>query len=175
MLLMLSAFSVAIVFMGNSETQTHTTDLQNTQAYYVAEAGMEKMMVDLNNLFLANKVPTVAQIQAVGATPPTLTGYSFPEYQLVVPTSGGAPSYVVRTISGGANQGLIAQLLPITLAVTARAANGAETRMTRDIEVALIPVFQFGMFSDTDLSFFPGGNITFAGRILRHLLLLKLE
>ncbi len=165
MLLILSAFSAAIVFLANSETQTHTTDLENTQVYYTAEAGMEKMMVDLNNLFLANKAPSVSQIQAVGATPPTLAGYSYTEYQLIVPNTGGVPTYSVRTISGGPNQGLIAQVLPITLAVTARAANGAEIRMTRDIELALIPVFQFGMFSDTDLSFFPGGNITFAGRI----------
>ena len=165
MLLMLSAFSVAIVFMGNSETQTHTTDLQNTQAYYVAEAGMEKMMVDLNNLFLSNQSPTVAQIQAVGSTPPTLAGYSFPEYQLMVPNVSGNPTFTVRTISSGPSQGLVAQLLPITLATTSRASNGAEVRMTRDIEIALIPVFQFAAFSDTDLAYFPSQGFVSTGRV----------
>jgi len=164
-LLMLSAFSVAIVSMANSETQTHTTDLQNTQAYYVAEAGMEKMIVDLNNLFLSNQSPTVAQIQAVGSTPPTLAGYAFPEYQLIVPNVSGNPTYTVRTISSGPSQGLVAQLLPITLATTSRASNGAEVRMTRDIEIALIPVFQFAAFSDTDLAYFPSQGFVSTGRV----------
>lgn len=165
MLLVLSAFSVAIVFLANSETQTHTTDLENTQAYYSSEAGMEKMMVDLSNLFLSNQSPTVTEIQAIGTTPPTLTGYSFPEYTLTVPNVSGTPTYTVRTISTGPNQGLVAQLLPITLATTARASNGAEVRMTRDIEVALIPVFQFATFSDTDLAYFPSPGLVSTGRV----------
>ena len=165
MLLMLSAFSVAIVFMANVETQTHTTDLQNTQAYYVAEAGMEKMMVDLNNLFLSNQSPTVAEIQAIAATPPTFTGHTFPEYQVTVPNVSGNPTFTVRTISSGANQGLVAQLLPITLATTSRAGNGAEVRMTRDVEIALIPVFQFAAFSDKDLAYFPSQGFVSTGRV----------
>ncbi len=165
MLVILSAFSVAIVFLANSETQTHTTDLENTQVYYTAEAGMEKMMVDLNNLFLSNQTPSVSQIQAVGSTPPTLTGYTFPEYQLIVPNVSGTPTYTVRTISSGPNQGLVAQLLPITLATTARAGNGAEVRMTRDVELALIPVFQFASFSDTDLAYFPSQGYVSTGRV----------
>ena len=36
--------------------------------------------------------------------------------------------------------------------------------MSRTVEVALIPVFQFGVFSESDLSFFPGVNLAFAGR-----------
>jgi len=165
MLLMLSAFSVAIVFMANSETQTHTTDLQNTQAYYVAEAGMEKMMVDLSNLYLSRQTPTLSEIQALGSSPPSLPGYTFPAYQFIVPNTAGTPDYTTRTISSGANQGLIAQILPITLATTARTNGGAEVRMNRNIEVALIPVFQFGMFSETDLSFCPGPSFDFAGRV----------
>jgi len=37
--------------------------------------------------------------------------------------------------------------------------------MRRDIEVALIPVFQFGIFSDSDLSYFPGPGFDFGGRV----------
>ena len=35
----------------------------------------------------------------------------------------------------------------------------------REVQAALIPVFQFGMFSDSDLSFFAGPDFTFNGRI----------
>jgi hypothetical protein len=37
--------------------------------------------------------------------------------------------------------------------------------MTRGVEVALIPVFQFGVFSDSDLSYFAGPNFNFQGRV----------
>ena len=37
--------------------------------------------------------------------------------------------------------------------------------MNRQVEVALIPVFQFGVFSDSDLSFFAGPNLDFQGRV----------
>ena len=37
--------------------------------------------------------------------------------------------------------------------------------MTRTVEVALVPVFQFGVFSDGDLAFFAGPNLDFAGRV----------
>ena len=35
----------------------------------------------------------------------------------------------------------------------------------RSIETVAIPVFQFGTFSDVDLSLFAGGTFTFGGRI----------
>ena len=37
--------------------------------------------------------------------------------------------------------------------------------MTRGVEVALIPVFQFGVFSDSDLSYFAGPPFAFQGRV----------
>ena len=42
---------------------------------------------------------------------------------------------------------------------------GAAVNMTRGVQVALIPVFQFGVFSDSDLSYFPGPYFDFRGRV----------
>ena len=41
----------------------------------------------------------------------------------------------------------------------------AQVHIKRDAQVALIPVFQFGVFSDSDLSFFPGHAFDFNGRV----------
>jgi Tfp pilus assembly protein PilX len=71
----------------------------------------------------------------------------------------------VVTLSEGANAGLNAQTIPFTLDVTAQVPVGAEARLTRVAQVALIPVFQFGIFSDSDLSFFAGPNFNFGGRV----------
>ena len=37
--------------------------------------------------------------------------------------------------------------------------------LIRTIQAVAIPVFQFGMFSESDLSFFAGANFTFGGRV----------
>jgi hypothetical protein len=71
----------------------------------------------------------------------------------------------VVTLSEGANAGLNAQTIPFTLDVTAQAGVGTEARLTREVQVALIPVFQFGIFSDSALSFFAGPDFNFGGRV----------
>jgi hypothetical protein len=53
----------------------------------------------------------------------------------------------------------------MSLQVTADSNAGDEARLIRNVEVAQIPVFQFGVFSDSDLSYFPGPNFDFAGRV----------
>ncbi len=69
------------------------------------------------------------------------------------------------TIAEGPQAGLTAQTIPFTLEIVARAGAGAEAKLTREVQVALIPVFQFGVFSDSDLSFFAGPNFDFGGRV----------
>ena len=49
--------------------------------------------------------------------------------------------------------------------VTARLNNGAESSLARKLQTVAIPVFQFGTFSETDLSFFPGPVFNFGGRV----------
>lgn len=71
----------------------------------------------------------------------------------------------VVTIQEGASSGLSAQVIPYSLSVAARAGVGSEALLDREIQVALIPVFQFGVFSDSDLSFFAGPNFNFGGRV----------
>ncbi len=71
----------------------------------------------------------------------------------------------VITIAEGPNAGLNAQVIPFTLEVVAQAGAGSEARLNREVQVALIPVFQFGVFSDSDLSFFAGPVFNFGGRV----------
>ncbi|MFZ0430751.1 MAG: hypothetical protein WAO20_21735 [Acidobacteriota bacterium] len=163
LLLVFMALSVGLFYVANSAMMVNGTDLDNTRAYYGAEGAMEKMMSDLSGLFNANQSPTVEQIEALSSAVPNLPGISFPNYSYAV--SGGTGTPEVRHISAGPNEGLMAQIIPMSLNVTARGPADGEVRMERDIEVALIPVFQFGMFSDSDLSYHPGPNFDFGGRV----------
>jgi hypothetical protein len=167
LLLLLSVLSVGMIFMANSEISSHSSDLSGTQTYYVAEAGMEKMMVDMANLYTSNLAPDATAIHAnVDATSkrPAFPGYTFSTYQVSFP-GGTIPTATLVPIKSGANAGLLAEKLSMNLNTTARKISGEEVSMSRRIEVALIPVFQFGIFSDTDLAFHAGSSMYFGGRI----------
>jgi hypothetical protein len=74
---------------------------------------------------------------------------------------------------------MVATLVPFTLQVTAtrqagsgqastystNAATGASVNLTRTVEVALLPAFEFGIFCDGDCDYFAGPNFNFGGRV----------
>jgi len=170
MLALMSAMAVALVYKVNHEQHLQAADSGNTAAYYGAEAGMEKMMADLSLLYTQIAAPTTCDIVKLQNAPPpqAAVGSTYPEYVFNVPAAGGgcvAPPTTVQTISSGPNSGLQAGIVRMSLQVTADSQAGDEARLIRSVEVAQIPVFQFGVFSDSDLSYFPGPNFDFAGRV----------
>ncbi|MFQ5739086.1 MAG: hypothetical protein ACE5JX_08720 [Acidobacteriota bacterium] len=165
LLLLMLSISAGMVYRVHTEARVGHMDLENSRAYYAAEAGMEKMIADLDELYARVQAPTVSQIQALSQSQPDLPYVTFSEYQFNVPNVDGIPSAEVRNITSGPNEGLVAEVVPLDLTVTATQVTGAESKMVRDVEVALIPVFQFGIFSDTDLAYHPGPNFDFGGRV----------
>jgi Tfp pilus assembly protein PilX len=170
MLLLLSGIAIGLLMMANTESKVGGTDLQNNIAYHAAEGGIEKMYSDLSSVFQNSQSPTTAQICAVSNTPPSMVGVNWSVYS-VAPASGcgtGAPATPTanwNTLSGGPDSGLYAQIIPVSMQATATMSGGQEVNMTRTAQVALIPVFQFGVFSDSDLSFFSGPNLDMVGPV----------
>ena len=76
---------------------------------------------------------------------------------------------VTATIPNGPFQGLRGLITPYVINVTARCHRGrlgdAEARMRREVQTVAVPVFQFGIYSENDLSFFAGPNFDFGGRV----------
>lgn len=177
LLLILSGIAVALMYTVNTEQHLQRNDQGNGLAYYSAEAGMEKMMADLGDLYNAQASPTAAQVAAVACPPATvcpnepspavLNGTTFTDYSINVPLAADGVNALCNpsTISSGPNKGLIADICPMTLNVTALRPGGEEVKMIRNVEIALIPVFQFGVFSSSDLSFFAGPDFDFTGRV----------
>jgi type II secretory pathway pseudopilin PulG len=164
-LLLLSAMAVTLTYSVTTEKRMSGSDQEQNQAYYAAEAGMEKMTADLGSLYTTNRSPSAQQIINLGNDKPNLPGVGY-AYSLSVPQNpDGSPQSRVQTISAGDMEGLSAQVIPISLDVVATRFSGAQVHLTRDVEVAQIPVFQFGVFSDTDLSYHAGPNFDFAGRV----------
>ena len=172
-MLLVSALLVGFTASVMSDQRFRGSDRDRLQAFYAAHAGLEKLTADLGNFYQANVAPTAAQVNAIAAAAPALPGVTF-----VAPGGGngyavtwlnsdaaGNPRAVPLTIASGPSQGLMALITNYTLDVTATTATGGETHLRRNLETVAIPVFQFGMFSDTDLSFFPGPNFNFGGRV----------
>lgn len=173
-LILLSALGVAVLYKVNYEQHLQKADSSNNVAYYGAEAAMEKMVADLDNLYAQQATPGWCDIQQLQSKQPDVSdvGVTYAEYQITAPNPpsdcSSPPSYSSQ-ISQGPNAGLYAAIVPLTLRVTADHASGnqapEEVRMIRQVNIAEIPVFQFGVYSDTDVSFFAGPDFDFGGRV----------
>jgi hypothetical protein len=166
LLCLLSGIAIGLLMMVNTEGRAGGDDLQNTMAYRSAEGAIEKMTSDLANSF-ATSTPTPATIVGLSSLMPTGDpSVTYPDYSFTPSTNaGGALNANYAEIQTGAYQGLYAQTIPVTLKATALRSLGQEVTMLRTVDMVLVPVFQFGIFSDSDLSFFAGVNLDFQGRV----------
>lgn len=167
-LVLLSGVAAGILFLVTNESHMGGHDLETNLAFYGAESGMEKLTSDLSALYTQSMSPTNAQIQNLVNFPPTpamVSGMTYTETISYPLDANGNPLSSWNTISSGANQGLGAQIIPMSMQVIATRPLGASVNMTRKVEVALIPVFQFGVFCGYDCSYFAGPNFGFGGRV----------
>jgi len=170
-LLLLSSMLVGFILLISSGQKLSGINNDYSKAFYGGEAAMEKMTADIGTLFDTNYSPTGPQITAIETTAPSLAGINYVQanggsgYVINFPTdSNGNPLASTNVIGSGAYQGMTALQTLYTLNVTARTALGSEVKLQRTMQTVGIPVFQFGVFSQTDLSFFPGQPFNFGGR-----------
>jgi Tfp pilus assembly protein PilX len=173
MLLLLSGIAIGLLMMVNTEGRVGGTDLQNNLAFHAAEGGIEKMYSDLAAVFQNTQAPSASAICNVGlaANQPSMVGVTWTQYS-ATPQGVTCPASSTTTvtsnwgpITSGPNAGLYAQIIPVNMLATASLMGGQEVSMQRQAQVALIPVFQFGVFCDADCSIFPGSPMTFAGAV----------
>jgi hypothetical protein len=172
MVLLVSCVLVGFTATVMSDQQMRGVDRARTQAFYAAHAGLEKLTTDLGNLFTVTFRPTGAQVNALTSSPPVLPDISFAGnglesgYRVQFPMdTNGNPVAENRTIVSGPFQGFVGLLTPYAVTTVARTVTGAESSLARTLQTVSIPVFQFGIFSETDLSFFAGPDFDFGGRV----------
>jgi Tfp pilus assembly protein PilX len=167
LLLLISTLAIGLLMRVRTEASVGANDLQANVAFHAAEGAIEKQTADLSNMFLNIQAPQVSDYTDLDSLKPTLPGVSLTEYSvspLTDPATGKIKSSFGQ-ITSGANQGLYAQLIPVTLSVTAQSGLSNQVRMIRTAQVALIPIFQFGVFSQGDLAFFTSPDLDFNGRV----------
>jgi hypothetical protein len=170
-LVLMAGLTAGLTALIITDTKVRSLDGTRTQSFYVAHAGLERLTAALGDLFNTNYAPTGAQINALTATTPGLGAvWQEPDgtsgYKITFPQDGaGNPLATVMSVLNGPFMGLVGLATPYRMSVTARLPDGSEAELTRTLQTVSIPVFQFGLFSENDLSFFAGPNFNFGGRV----------
>src|SRR5436853_1071547 len=177
LLLLMSAMVVGFMLLVTEGQRLSGMNNEQSRAFYGAESRMEKLTADLGSLFATTYAPAAKQVDDLATRPPVLpssTGVTYVDvlgnstYSIAYPKDGnGNPLSQFAQIRSGSSafQGMSALETTYTLTVAARTATGGEAKLVRTTQTVGIPLFQFGIFSDTDLSFFPGPNFDFGGRV----------
>lgn len=174
----LSVIGLTALAFSSSEARIAGSDLQRTQTFYASSAGLEKMTNDFSNLFRRKLNPTLADLNTIAGAPPDallLEGFTFTQ-TLTEDTDRlnelraiqNLPSniYPRVNIPDGPYAGLYASIIPYKMSSTAsRDATRTEVKLEREFNNYLVPLFQFGMFSNEDIEIHPGPLMTFNGRI----------
>ncbi len=163
-----------------SSSRSQAADRDQSVAYAAAHAGLEKLTSSLADLFVFDFSPNAGQIATVDAIPPAIPGFVFTApggaagsgYDITF-TADDAPGNVGNPkplpnadIVTGPFEGFKGLITPYTLTVTARSTTGnSEVRLRRELQTVAVPVFQFGIFGQTDLGFHAGPNFDFGGRV----------
>ncbi len=174
----LSIIALTALAFSSTEARIAGSDLQRTQTFYAAEASMEKMTNDFSNLFRRKISPTAADLLAIRTNYPAALqteGFGFDQtldedsVRLnEMRATQGLPSniYPRINIAEGPYAGLYASIIPYKMTSTAkREITRTEVKLEREFNNYLVPLFQFGMFSNEDIEIHPGPLMTFNGRI----------
>jgi len=166
-----SAILAGFLVSAAGDVRLRAVDRARTQAFYAAHAGLEKLTADLGDLFVGDFAPEAQDIAEIEDAPPELDNVVFEAsddlgYKVTfTEDDDGNPSAESGTIAGGPYQGFMGLITPYTLTVTSHLDSGAEMRLQRTMQTVAIPVFQFGVFSETDLTFSANGTFSFGGRV----------
>src|SRR5246500_3141593 len=190
--ILLSGVAVGLLFMVRNEARMGGNDLGGNLAYYGAEAGIENLTSEPSQLYQTSQAPNAASITALtnpANYPTAVSGSNITNMNYVecitwppnqtCPAPATTPVGTWDIVGSGPDQGMVATLIPFTLQCTSSrqagsgqvatcstaAATGASVNLTRTVEVALLPAFEFGVFCDGDCDYFAGPNFNFGGRV----------
>ena len=168
---LMSALLIGFSAMVASDQRYRYIDRDRVRAFYAAQSGLEKLSADLANQFKSDVSLTPAQLQALGENPPPVPDAAFTTgaedglaYAVTrIPLKEGESKWNI--IASGPYEGLMAAKEKYWLDSSVRTTSGGEAHLRRKVESVAIPVFQFGIFSDVDLSFSAADMFDFRGRV----------
>ncbi|UCD17259.1 MAG: hypothetical protein JSV44_12550 [Candidatus Zixiibacteriota bacterium] len=156
MMVMLTLVGLAALKLADDEITIAGNEMNEMNAFYAAEAGLEQAAAAMQS-----------QYEATGAPPTTLPSGNLTinnqvvAYQAV--TNGAATQ---KILSQGTLAGLHALVQTFTITSTGTSTiDNSQVTLVQDWECALVPLFQFAVFYENDLEIAPGPDMTLIGRV----------
>jgi hypothetical protein len=177
MVAILAVISLTALAFSSSEARLAGSDLQRTQTFYATASSLEIMTNSFADLYRKKMRPTPADLATIASTQPTaLSSEGFTFVQTLtedtnklteMQTKQGLPGniYPRVNIPEGPFAGLYSTIVPYKISSTGTYKTGTQIKLEREFNNYLIPIFQFGLFSNEDLEISPGVQMTFNGRI----------
>jgi hypothetical protein len=174
-MILISAIIVGMCWMVMTDQKLGGNNKSRELAFYGAEAGMEELTSQVANNFAQKGSLSAADIATITSMPPTglgsiqylnAAGASTYNITFTPDASGNPVSSNATILPPSPYAGMQGLITPFTLNVAAQnSTTGSEVKLTRRLQVVAIPVFQFGVYSDSDVAFFNGPQFQFGGRI----------
>jgi hypothetical protein len=156
----LTMIGLSVMVLSTTEVMISHNNALKGEAFYVAEAGLENQIADLNMVSADSDIPTPAELLSISEIPPDFNGFTFTQYG--VNRYGNA---YLSAITIGPYAGLYALVQPYRMVSSVEGPKNSTVSIERSSEHHLIPIFQFGIFYNQDLEIFPGPEMTVGGRV----------
>ena len=178
-LAILLVIALTALAFSSTEARIAGSDLQRTQTFYAASTGMEKMTNDFSNLFRKKCNPTACGSlryrQTIRRPEMKNEGFNFHQTLEVdsrqIKRNCGHAGFAGKCLSARqySRRSLcrtLCQFVPYKMSSMATMQNTkTEVKLEREFNNYLVPLFQFGIFSNEDIEIHPGPLMTFNGRI----------
>jgi hypothetical protein len=158
-IVVLTAIAGLTQLTSRTELRIGANQYANSQAYYAAEAGVEKLLAEMRSQMTSGFL-TQKKVDTAGLQPPAIPGYTFPTY-----TAELDPNVTVQSITQGPFAGLTSLDQPLHVTASVVSETGARSTVEVNAKTQAIPVFQFAVFYDKDLEIFPGPLMNIHGRV----------
>lgn len=178
MVAILAVISLTALAFSSSEARIAGSDLQRTRTFYATISSLEKMTNDFSDLFTKKMRPLPEDLDTIAATQPQALvdeGFTFQQKleedkerlaEMQATQKLSANVYPRVNIPEGPFAGLYATVIPYKISsIGTFGATATEVKLEREFNNYLVPLFQFGIFSDRDIEMNPGVQMIFNGRI----------
>jgi hypothetical protein len=144
--IMLSIIGIGIIKSSNDEVSIAGNELNEMKTFYAAEAGLDRATATIQTVYEATDLPPTSTPAETLSIDGITFGYS---------ATPGTP--VTKTLTKGSLVGLKGLTQPYEIVSTAYDSNHYTTVvLEQSFEIALIPIFQFGVFYHNDLEISSG-------------------
>jgi Tfp pilus assembly protein PilX len=153
--IMLAIVGLGIIQSSNDEVAIAGNELNEVRTFYAAESGLDMVTAAIQTHY-----------ESTGIPPTSLPSDTFEINNIVCGfgTTPGTP--VTKMLTKGSLAGLNAHVVPYEItSVAYDSSHNTAVTLTQTFDVALVPIFQFSVFYETDLEIAPGPSMFLLGRV----------